>query len=65
VVITVPKQIHDPLSAALAAEATHVKDLRQRVQKLEGGEPAEAGASAELQAIWDKLQAIIEIDSQI
>jgi serine O-acetyltransferase len=65
VVIIDPKQIHDPLSAALAAVATQVKDLRQRVQRLEGAEPVEAGAAAELQAISDELQAIIEMDYQI
>lgn len=65
VVITDPKQIHDPLSAALAAVAAQVKDLRHRVQRLEGVEAPEAGASAELQAISDELQAIIEIDYQI
>jgi serine O-acetyltransferase len=65
VVITDPKQIHDPLSAALAAVATQVKDLRHRVQQLEGHEVLDAAASAELQAISDELQAIIEIDYQI
>jgi len=65
VVITDPKQIHDPLSAALSAVATQVKDLRERVRKLEGGEAPEAAAAAELQAISDELQSIIEIDYQI
>jgi serine O-acetyltransferase len=65
VVITDPKQIHDPLSAALAAVALQVKDLRQRVQKLEGGEAVEAGAAAELQALSNELQEILEIDYQI
>lgn len=58
VVITDPKQINDPLSEALSAVATQVKILKQRVQKLEGGEPADAGAH-------DELQSVIEIDYQI
>jgi serine O-acetyltransferase len=65
VVITDPKQIHDPLSAALAAIAVQVNDLRQRVHRLEGGEPLEAGAAAELQALSNELQEILEIDYQI
>jgi serine O-acetyltransferase len=65
VVITDPKQIHDPLSAALAAIAAQVGDLRQRVQRLEGGEAVEAGAAAELQALSNELQEILEIDYQI
>ena len=36
VVITDPKQINDPLSEALAAVATEVNNLRERVQQLEG-----------------------------
>jgi serine O-acetyltransferase len=36
VVITDPKQINDPLSEALAAVATEVSRLRERVQQLEG-----------------------------
>ncbi len=36
VVITDPKQINDPLSEALAAVATEVSKLRERVQQLEG-----------------------------
>jgi hypothetical protein len=35
-VITDPKQINDPLSEALAAVATEVSRLRERVQQLEG-----------------------------
>jgi len=65
VVITDPKQINDPLSAALASVATQVKELRHRVQRLEGMESTDAAASAELQAISDELQAIIEMDFQI
>src|SRR5580765_3361443 len=38
VVITDPKQINDPLSEALAAVATEVNRLRERVSRLEGGE---------------------------
>lgn len=59
VVITDPKQINDPLSEALSAVATQVRDLKQRVQRLEGKEPAAAGDSD------DVLQPIIEIDYQI
>ena len=65
VVITDPKQINDPLSAALSAVATQVKELRHRVQRLEGLESTDAATSAELQAISDELQAIIEMDFQI
>lgn len=65
VVITDPKQVHDPLSAALSAVATQVKDLRERVQKIENNEPCDTEASAELQTLADELQAIIEIDYQI
>ncbi len=58
VVITDPKQINDPLSEALSAVASQVKDLKERLQKLEGTEPADSRAA-------DELQAIIEIDYQI
>lgn len=58
VVIVDPKQISDPLSEALAAVAAQVKDLKLRVQRLEGGEPANGNGS-------DALQAIIELDYQI
>jgi serine O-acetyltransferase len=53
VVITDPKQIQDPLSEALAAVATQVKDLKERLQKLEGSKPADSRAADELQAIID------------
>jgi serine O-acetyltransferase len=53
IIITDPKQISDPLSDALAAVATHVKDLRERVQKLEGNQSPESRAPDELQAIID------------
>lgn len=65
VVITDPMQVHDPLSAALSAVATQLKDLRERVRKLEGVNAREIESSAELQALSDELQAIIEIDYQI
>jgi serine O-acetyltransferase len=58
VVITDPKQINDPLSEALSAVATQVKDLKERLQKLEGTEASDSRAA-------DELQAIIEIDYQI
>src|ERR1039457_2897562 len=49
VVITDPKQINDPLSEALAAVATEVNKLRERVQKLEGSESASEPLSESLQ----------------
>ena len=59
VVITDPKQINDPLSEALAAVATEVNKLRERIQQLEGsGAPGEP-LSASLQRI------IEDIDYQI
>jgi serine O-acetyltransferase len=58
VVITDPKQITDPLSDALHAVASQVRDLRARVERLEGKEPADAGAPNE-------LQEVIENDYQI
>ena len=57
VVITDPKMINDPLSEALAAVATEVSRLRERVQQLEGSvaEPVPA-----------RLQQIMEdVDYQI
>jgi len=60
VVITDPKQINDPLSEALAAVATEVNRLRERVHKLEGETTTENGSPAA------SLQQIIEdIDYQI
>jgi serine O-acetyltransferase len=60
VVITDPKQINDPLSEALAAVATEVNKLRDRMQKLEGSATAaHEPLSATLQRIMD------EIDFQI
>jgi serine O-acetyltransferase len=58
VIITDPKQIRDPLSDALVALATQVKQLRERVHKLEGNPSPESHAP-------DELQAVIEIDYQI
>ena len=58
VIITDPKEISDPLSDALVAVATHVKDLRERVHKLEGNQSPDSHAA-------DELQAVIEIDYQI
>jgi serine O-acetyltransferase len=58
VVITDPKQITDPLSDALHAVALQVKDLKARVQRLEGKEPSENGAT-------DELLDVIENDYQI
>jgi len=59
VVITDPKQINDPLSEALAAVATEVNNLRDRVQQLEGSEARGEPLSASLQRI------IEDVDYQI
>jgi len=58
VVIVDPKQISDPLSEALAAVATEVKELKERVRKLEGSGAAEAAGT-------DRLQSVIGLDFQI
>jgi serine O-acetyltransferase len=55
VVITDPKQINDPLSEALSLVANEVNKLRERVQKLEGGEATAEPASASLQRIIEDL----------
>jgi hypothetical protein len=55
VVITDPKQINDPLSEALAAVATEVSRLRERVQQLEGSETATEPLSASLQRIMEDI----------
>ena len=57
IVITDPKQITDPLSDALVVVATEVKELKEKLRKLEGEASAEASPSP--------LQAIIENDYQI
>jgi serine O-acetyltransferase len=59
--ITVPKQINDPLSEALAAVATEVRELREKVRRLEGVEVTHAKDNGEP----DSLQRVIEIDYQI
>jgi serine O-acetyltransferase len=59
VVITDPKQINDPLSEALAAVATEVNKLRERVHKLEGESVANGDSGKALE------QIIHEIDYQI
>jgi len=61
VVITDPKQINDPLSEALVAVASQVKNLRERVQKLEGHKSTEPTEPD----VRDELQEVIEIDYQI
>ncbi len=59
VVITDPKQINDPLSEALAAVASEVNKLRERVQRLEGSE-------APGEPLSDSMQRIMEdVDYQI
>ena len=55
VVITDPKQINDPLSEALAAVATEVNKLRERVQQLEGSGTASEPLSASLQRIMEDI----------
>jgi serine O-acetyltransferase len=56
VVITDPKQINDPLSEALAAVATEVSKLRERVQQLEGtGSAPHEPLSASLQRIMEDI----------
>ena len=54
VVITDPKQINDPLSEALAAVATEVSKLQERVRQLEGAGGQEV-LSASLQRIMDDI----------
>ena len=53
VVITDPKLINDPLSAALAEVAAQVKELRERIQHLEGKEPVELRTSPALEVVLD------------
>jgi len=55
VVITDPKQIADPLSEALAAVATEVSKLRERVQRLEGPEAKKEPLPASLQQIMEDI----------
>ena len=59
VVITDPKQINDPLSEALAAVATEVNRLRERVHKLDGETATNGDSASSLE------QVIHEIDYQI
>src|SRR3954470_6394214 len=55
VVITDPKQINDPLSEALASVAAEVTKLRERVQRLEGGEEVSEPVPASVQQLMDDL----------
>ena len=55
VVITDPKQINDPLSEALAAVATEVSKLRDRVERLEGREGAGEPWPESMQQIMQDL----------
>jgi serine O-acetyltransferase len=55
VVITDPKQINDPLSEALAAVATEVRRLQERVQVLEGSTHDAQPVSASLQRIMEDI----------
>jgi serine O-acetyltransferase len=55
VVITDPKQINDPLSEALAAVATEVNKLRERVQQLEGAGVHSEPVSASMQRIMEDI----------
>ena len=55
VVITDPKQINDPLSEALAAVATEVNKLRDRVNAIEGAESKHEPLSSSIQRIIDDI----------
>ena len=55
VVITDPKQINDPLSEALAAVASEVSKLRERVQRLEGSETSGEPLSDSMQRIMEDV----------
>lgn len=55
VVITDPKQINDPLSEALAAVASEVHNLRERVRQLEGPAHKPESLSESMQRIMDDL----------
>jgi serine O-acetyltransferase len=55
VVITDPKQINDPLSEALAAVATEVNKLRERVQHLEGSGTQGEPPSESMQRIMEDI----------
>jgi serine O-acetyltransferase len=55
VVITDPKQINDPLSEALAAVATEVNKLRERVQHLEGSGTKGEPPSESMQRIMENI----------
>jgi serine O-acetyltransferase len=55
VVITDPKQINDPLSGALAAVATEMNKLRDRVRRLEGSESTADPLSASLRGIMEDI----------
>ena len=55
VVITDPKQINDPLSEALAAVATEVHRLRDRVKELEGSEHKGEPLAESLQRIMEDV----------
>jgi len=55
VVIIDPKQINDPLSEALAAVASEVDKLRERVHALEGSEDNSQALSRSLQHIMEDL----------
>src|SRR6267154_4338503 len=55
VVITDPKQINDPLSEALAAVATELNKLRERVQQLEGASVNSEPMSASMQRIMEDI----------
>jgi serine O-acetyltransferase len=55
VVITDPKQINDPLSEALAAVATEVNKLRERVEQLEGSGTQSEPPSESMQRIMEDI----------
>jgi len=55
IVITDPKQINDPLSEALAAVATEVDKLRERVRQIEGADGRGESLSETLQQIMEDI----------
>jgi len=55
VVITDPKQINDPLSEALAAVATEVTKLRERVHQLEGETVTNGDSGKTLEQIIEEM----------
>ena len=55
VVITDPKQINDPLSEALAAVATELRKVRDRVSQLEGADSPHEPLSPSFERIAEDI----------